>query len=155
VVAEAKRRFEFSVVVRGKLRATTLECMLMTWIEMPFLSTSSCDVTAPSQFHSTIVRQRTTTALGYVRGAIHVAVTGSSSSLVNGSSLRRVICSREREKWKAARAGPSLWLETPPINSGVCHGRRRRQHFCESRSSERGRKQPSSTTGATPQGDTN
>jgi hypothetical protein len=37
----------------------------MTWIEMPFLSTSLYDVTEPSQFPSTIVRQRTTTALGY------------------------------------------------------------------------------------------
>jgi hypothetical protein len=64
VVAAGKpRRSGGLTVISVSCTCWDCECLLMTWIEMAFLSTSASDVTAPSQFHTTVVRQKTT-ALG-------------------------------------------------------------------------------------------
>jgi hypothetical protein len=101
------------------------ECLLMTWIEMEFLSTSLCDVTAPSQFHTTVVRQKTT-ALGYEASSASLSpVQALASSKVDLHELLKSEYGRKNEK--RPEWGPQLGSKCPP-RCGACRGRRRRQN---------------------------
>jgi hypothetical protein len=126
---------------------------LMTWIEMPFLSTSANDVTSPSQFYSTIVRRRTTTALAHEASSTSLLPVQALPSSIEAPSVMLFIV-EGRKRRKPLERAPRFGLKRPHQRGRLPGPTTPAKFVSAARSIERGRKQPSMIE-ATPKGDTN